>query len=219
MNKKFARVVAVLKDNYYATCRMVAENVGILKTIVHRILFDDLKNQKLCARFVLHAFTVEQQEQRTVHTKDLTIPVLSRFESARLFCIFEVENGVEGESIFNHKRHSNICNNSWRLFLLLIFREKCIGWKIAPTSVFQLMVITLNKKNLFRTFWNFFWWFSKHSLKTYGTHCVCNDLYGKFVFRKSISNYNSDRKANNFGHITLDLEADILLFKRSYLFW
>ncbi len=163
--------MAVLKDNHHASCRMLAENMGILKTIVHRILFDDLKNRKLCARFVLHAFTTEQQEQRIVHTKDLTIPVLSWFESALLFCIFEVENGVEGEPIFNHKWHLNICNNSWRLFLLLIFHEQCIGWKITPTSVFQLMVITLNKKNCLELFGIFFGGFQS-SLKTYGTHCV-----------------------------------------------
>ncbi len=30
-----------------------------------------------------------------------------------------------------------------------------------------------------------------------------------FVFGKSISKYNSKRKANDLGHITLDLKADI----------
>lgn len=33
-----------------------------------------------------------------------------------------------------------------------------------------------------------------------------------FCFRKSISNYNAVRKTNDLGHITLDLEADILLY-------
>ncbi len=39
-----------------------------------------------------------------------------------------------------------------------------------------------------------------------------------FVFRKSISNYNSDRKANDLGHITLDLKADILLLLLKYIY-
>lgn len=43
-------------------------------------------------------------------------------------------------------------------------------------------------------------------------------LISRFVlsYRKSISNYNSDRKPNDLGHITLDLKADIL-FSHSYV--
>ncbi len=43
MCKNIARVAPVLKDNHRASCRMIAENTGIPKTIVHRILSDDLK--------------------------------------------------------------------------------------------------------------------------------------------------------------------------------
>ncbi len=50
---------------------------GIPKTIVHRILSDDLKKQELCARFVPHALTTEQWEPRIVLAKEFTIPVLS----------------------------------------------------------------------------------------------------------------------------------------------
>ncbi len=53
---------------------MIAESMEIPQTIIHRILSDDLKKQKLWARFVPHALTAEQQEQRAFHTKDLTIP-------------------------------------------------------------------------------------------------------------------------------------------------
>ncbi len=74
-NKNIARVAAVLKDDCCASCRMIAESTGILKkTIVHRILSDDQKKQKLCARFVPHALIAEQWEQRVVHAKDLNMP-------------------------------------------------------------------------------------------------------------------------------------------------
>ncbi len=96
-NENNARVTVVLKDDHCVSCRMIAERTGIPKTIVHRILSDDLKKQKLFAQFMLHALTAEQREQRVVHAKDLTIPIPSWFESARLFCISEVENGVEGD--------------------------------------------------------------------------------------------------------------------------
>ncbi len=43
----------------------------IPKTIIHRILSDDLKKRKLQAQFVPHALMAEQQEQRVVHAKDL----------------------------------------------------------------------------------------------------------------------------------------------------
>ncbi len=44
MNENIARVAAVLKDNRCGSCRMTAESTyGILKTIIHRILSDDLK--------------------------------------------------------------------------------------------------------------------------------------------------------------------------------
>ncbi len=59
-NENITRVTAVLKDNHRASCRMIVESLGILKTIVHHILSDDLKKQKLCAQFVSHAMTAEQ---------------------------------------------------------------------------------------------------------------------------------------------------------------
>ncbi len=76
-NKNIARVAAVLKDDRYASCRMIVESTGIPKTIVHCILSDDLKKRKLCPPFVPHVLTAEQREQRVVHTKYLIIPVLS----------------------------------------------------------------------------------------------------------------------------------------------
>ncbi len=146
-NEIIARVAVVSKDNRRASCRMIVESTGYQKLFVHCIPPDDLKKWEPCARFVPHVLTAEQWYQCVVHIKNLTNPVLSWFESTRLFCVSKVENGVEGELICDHKQHSNICNGrNWRLFLVLIFCKQCISWKIAPTSVLQLMAITLNKK-------------------------------------------------------------------------
>ncbi len=45
-------------------CADSAEWTRIPKTIVQQILRDDLQKQKLCVRFVPHALTAEQKEQR-----------------------------------------------------------------------------------------------------------------------------------------------------------
>ncbi len=42
-NENIAQMAAILKDNHHASCRMIAESMGVPKTIVHRILSDDLK--------------------------------------------------------------------------------------------------------------------------------------------------------------------------------
>ncbi len=42
-NENITRAAVVLKDNRHASCRMIAENMRIPKTIVHCILSDDLK--------------------------------------------------------------------------------------------------------------------------------------------------------------------------------
>ncbi len=46
MDKNITWVVAVLKDNCRASCRMIVQSTGIPKTIVHRILPKDLKKMK-----------------------------------------------------------------------------------------------------------------------------------------------------------------------------
>jgi hypothetical protein len=44
--------------------RMKAESLKIPKTVVLRILKEDLGNRKLCARFVPYSVTPEQEEDR-----------------------------------------------------------------------------------------------------------------------------------------------------------
>ena len=70
-NENIAKVAAVLKDHRNASCRLIEELTGIPKTIVQRIIRNDLKKRKLCARFVPHALTAELRQQRVSHAHDL----------------------------------------------------------------------------------------------------------------------------------------------------
>ncbi len=47
----------------------------------------------------------------TCSCKRLNQPLCSPDLNGRLFCVSEVENGIEGGLICNLKRHSNICND------------------------------------------------------------------------------------------------------------
>jgi hypothetical protein len=50
---------------------MIAEYVNIPKTVVLRILKEDLGKRKLCARFVPQSFTPEQREDRVTSYQDV----------------------------------------------------------------------------------------------------------------------------------------------------
>ena len=50
---------------------MVAEYLNIPKTLVPRILKEDLGKRKLCARFVLHSLIPEQREDRVTSCQDI----------------------------------------------------------------------------------------------------------------------------------------------------
>ena len=49
---------------------MIAESLNIPKTVVLRILKEDLGKRKLCARFVPHSLTPEQREDRVTSCQD-----------------------------------------------------------------------------------------------------------------------------------------------------
>ena len=51
--------------------RRIAESLSIPKTIVLRILKEDLRKRKLCARFVPHSLTSEQREDRVTSCQDI----------------------------------------------------------------------------------------------------------------------------------------------------
>jgi len=67
-DENIVRIAAVLKEHRCAGCRLVEELTGIPKTIVQRMIRNDLQKRKFCARFVPHAQTAEQRQQRITHT-------------------------------------------------------------------------------------------------------------------------------------------------------
>ena len=50
---------------------MIAESLNTPKTVVLRILKEDLGKRKLCARFVPHSSTPEQREDRVTSCQDI----------------------------------------------------------------------------------------------------------------------------------------------------
>jgi hypothetical protein len=57
-----AAVADLVKNDGRITSRMMAESLNIPKTVVLRILKEDLGKRKLCARFVPHSLTPEQRD-------------------------------------------------------------------------------------------------------------------------------------------------------------
>ena len=54
-----AAVADLVKNDCRTASRMIAESLNIPKTVVLRIMKEDLGKRKLCARFVPHSFTPE----------------------------------------------------------------------------------------------------------------------------------------------------------------
>ena len=54
-----AAVAHLVKNDSRIASRMIAESLKIPKTVVLRILREDLEKNKLCARFVAHSLTPE----------------------------------------------------------------------------------------------------------------------------------------------------------------
>jgi len=50
---------------------MIEESLNINKTVVLRILKEDLGKRKLCARFVPHSWTPEEREDRVTSCQDI----------------------------------------------------------------------------------------------------------------------------------------------------
>ncbi len=71
MRENIARVADILKEDRQSSCRLIAEQMGIPKTIVQQILWEDLQKWELCVQFVPHALTAKQKEQRLNHAYNL----------------------------------------------------------------------------------------------------------------------------------------------------
>ena len=66
-----AAVADLVKNDRRIASRMIAESLNIPKTVVLRILKEDLGKRKLCARFVPHCLTPEQREDRVTSCQDI----------------------------------------------------------------------------------------------------------------------------------------------------
>ena len=66
-----AAVADLAKNDHQIASRMTAESLHISKTVVLRILKEDLGKRKLCARFIPHSLTPEQREDRVTFCQDL----------------------------------------------------------------------------------------------------------------------------------------------------
>ena len=63
----------LLTDDRRTTLQMIADRLNIGKETVHRIVTEELGKRKICARFVPHALTTEQKEERVVYCQDLLL--------------------------------------------------------------------------------------------------------------------------------------------------
>jgi hypothetical protein len=63
--------VDLVKNDCRIASRMIAESLNIPKTVVLRILKEDLGKRKLYARFVPHSLTPELREDRVTSCQDI----------------------------------------------------------------------------------------------------------------------------------------------------
>jgi hypothetical protein len=61
----------LIKNDRRIVSRMIADSLKIPKTVVFRILKEDLGKRKLCARFVPHSLTPERREDRVTSCQDI----------------------------------------------------------------------------------------------------------------------------------------------------
>jgi len=62
-----------VKNDRQIASRMIAKSLNIPKTVVLRILKEDLRKKKLCARSVPHSLTPEQREDRVTSFQDIIV--------------------------------------------------------------------------------------------------------------------------------------------------
>jgi len=72
-----ARVKAVLDRDRRLSVRLIAEEVGLPKTDVHRIITEDLHMRKICAKLVLKNLSDEQKDSRVLVSRELLDRVTS----------------------------------------------------------------------------------------------------------------------------------------------
>jgi len=73
LNRSEVNIAGLVKNDCRITSRMIAESLNILKTVVFRILKEDLGKRQLCARFVPHSLTHEQREDQVTSCNDIIV--------------------------------------------------------------------------------------------------------------------------------------------------
>ena len=63
----------LLTEDRRTTLQVIAGRLSIGKGTVRRIVTEDLGKRKICARFVPHALTTEQKQERVVYCQDLLL--------------------------------------------------------------------------------------------------------------------------------------------------
>jgi len=66
-------VCHLLTEDRHTTLQMIADRLNIGKETVHWIVTEDVGKRKICARFVPHALTTEQKQERVVYCQDLLL--------------------------------------------------------------------------------------------------------------------------------------------------
>ena len=72
-NENMKSVPRLLTEDRCTTLQMIADRLNIGKETVRRIVTEDLGKRKICARFVPHALTTEQKQERIVCCQDLLL--------------------------------------------------------------------------------------------------------------------------------------------------
>ena len=65
--------VRLLTGDHCTTLQMTADRLNIGKETVCRIVTEDLGKRKICVRFIPHALTTEQKQERIVSCQDLLL--------------------------------------------------------------------------------------------------------------------------------------------------
>ncbi|KAM7298352.1 putative uncharacterized protein FLJ37770 isoform X1 [Ixodes scapularis] len=101
------KVRHVLDKDRRLSVRMVADECGIPKTIVHRILTEDLQMRKVCAKMVPKVLTSEMKEERLLKCQELH----ERFETDPEF----LDRVITGDEtwIFEYDPESKRQSSEW----------------------------------------------------------------------------------------------------------
>jgi len=83
----------MVKVDRKVTSWLIADTLGIPKTVVLRILREDLKKRKVCSRFGSNNSTISGS--KTSHNIE-PLPILARFVSPQLLPLPEGEVAAEG---------------------------------------------------------------------------------------------------------------------------